>query len=97
VSQYWFTLQSSQFVDRITSLQNIPIFETSGGVFDNPPPTASAQADEASIAFRNCNAMPLTHPFTAGANQGKRGSINLVRVGPTLVASAGWTLRRRSG
>jgi len=87
-SQDWYTLQSNRFVDGGTSLQNIPIFETSGGVFDNPAPTTSVQVGNASVTFQDCDAMTLTYAFTAGINQGKDGVISLVRVGPTPAGCA---------
>jgi hypothetical protein len=82
-SQSWFTLQSNQFVPRTTSLDNIPIIETTGGIFDKPTPTTSAQVGVAKIAFTSCNAMTLNYSFTAGENMGIVGTINLQRVGPT--------------
>jgi pseudomonalisin len=81
-SQDWFTLQSRQFADGSTALADIPIFATSGGVFNSPTLTRSSQVGMASIAFQNCNAMTLTYSFTGGSNQGKSGTINIVRVGP---------------
>lgn len=82
-SQDWFTLQSGAFADGSTSLDNIPIIATSGGIFDNSTPTASATVGRASIVFQNCDAMTLGYSFTSGPNQGLSGSVNMVRVGPT--------------
>ncbi len=82
-SQDWFTLQSGHFVDGDTALAGIPIIATTGGVFDNAAPTASAQVGTASVVFQNCNAMTLSFTFTGGSNQGRSGTIDMVRAGPT--------------
>ncbi|MDR3388489.1 MAG: S53 family peptidase [Rudaea sp.] len=82
-SQNWFTLQSGQFVDGSTSLDNIAIAETSGGVFNSATPTTSVQVGTANISFQTCNTMTLSYHFTGGENQGLSGTINLARVGPT--------------
>jgi hypothetical protein len=82
-SQDWYTLQSNHFVPGITTLDNVPIIETSGGVFDNPAPATSSQVGVASIHFESCAAMTVSYRFTAGTDNGQAGSMNLVRVGPT--------------
>lgn len=82
-SQNWFTLQSGQFVTGMTSLDNIAIVETTGGVFNSPTAPTSAQVGTANIAFQSCNTMTLSYQFTGGENQGLSGTINLTRVGPT--------------
>ena len=82
-SQDWYTLQSDQFVAGSTSLDNIPIVETSGGAFDDPKPATIFQAGTAQIILHDCESMTLTYRFTAGENIGLAGSMNLVRVGPT--------------
>jgi YVTN family beta-propeller protein len=82
-SQQWFTLQSDQFIAGMTSLDNIPIVQTTGGAFDKPASTTSAQVGAAKIAFTSCNAMTLSYTFTAGDSAGLAGTINLQRVGPT--------------
>lgn len=79
--QTWFTLQS-KFADGATSLANIPIFATSGGIFDNPAAVVSAQVGTAAISFQSCSAMTLAYQFNRGANQGRAGTISLKRVGP---------------
>jgi YVTN family beta-propeller protein len=82
-SQDWYTLQSSHFTPSTTALSNIPIVETSGGIFANGTPTTSIQAGSADIVLQTCDAMTVNYRFTAGENQGISGSMNLVRVGPT--------------
>jgi hypothetical protein len=87
-SQDWFTLQA-QFVSGNKSLANIPIVETTGGVFDDPTSTSSVQVGTASIVFQSCTAMTLSYQFTGGTNTGLHGTIDLQRVGP---APAGCSL-----
>ena len=87
-SQDWYTLQSNQFVPGITSLDNIPIVETTGGVFDNSAPVTTTQAGTASISFQSCDAMTLSYQFTTGQNKGSAGSMDLVRVGATPAGCA---------
>jgi hypothetical protein len=82
-SQNWFTLQAGQFVNGSTSLANIPIIETSGGIFDNPAGVTKAQVGTANIVFQSCNAMSMTYQFTGGENTGLVGTIPLKRIVPT--------------
>lgn len=82
-SQDWYTLQSNQFTPGMTSLAGIPIVQTTSGVFDNPASTDSAQVGTANIVFQSCSAMTVSYSFTAGANKGLHGTLNLVRTGPT--------------
>ncbi len=81
-SQRWYTLQSGRFVPGISSLNGIPIADTSGGEFDKPTPATSVQVGSADIAFQNCNALTLTYRFTAGENAGLGNTLHLQRVGP---------------
>ena len=85
-SQNWFTLQADQFTNGSTSLANIPIIETSGGIFDNPARITEAQVGTANIVFQNCNAMSMTYQFTGGQNKGLQGTIPLKRIVPTQAA-----------
>jgi YVTN family beta-propeller protein len=82
-SQDWYTLQSGQFAPGTTSLSDIPIVQTSGGVFVNGTPPTSIQAGSADITLYSCALMTLKYRFTAGENSGLSGSMNLVRIGPT--------------
>ena len=81
-SQNWFTLQAGNFAPGTTTLGDIPIVETFGGVFDDPTQTTSFQAGTASITLHSCNAMTLSYEFKAGENKGVTGSVDLQRVGP---------------
>ena len=78
VSQRWFTLQSG-FTPGTTSKNDIPIYATTGGVFDNPAKPQTTQVGTANIKYQNCNALSLSYNFTSGEIEGFSGTINLVR------------------
>jgi len=81
-SQDWFTLQSDQFFPGMTSLNAIPIVDTSGGSFESNLPVKSIQVGSADVALTSCNSMTLAYRFTAGANAGATGTLHLQRAGP---------------
>ncbi|MDR2013510.1 MAG: hypothetical protein LBQ20_10870, partial [Rhodanobacter sp.] len=85
-SQLWFTLQSS-WTPTATSLNNIPIYLTTGGAFDQATPaTTTTPVGTASLAFQSCATGTMNYTFTAGPLSGKTGTFNLSRtagVGPT--------------
>jgi hypothetical protein len=87
-SERWYTLQTGvgQFVDGAAQLNDIALGETTGGVFNDPTSSTTVQVGSADIAFQSCNGLTLTYRFTSGTNQGKSGTINLIRVGPTPAA-----------
>jgi hypothetical protein len=62
----------------------LPLFETTGGVFDQatiPAPT-SAQVGTATVTFASCSSAQVSFNFTSGSSAGRSGAISLVRVGP---------------
>lgn len=89
-SEHWYTLQTGvgSFVGGTTQLNDVVIGETTGGVFNNPARATTVQVGSANIAFQSCNAMTLAYTFTSGTNQGKSGTINLQRTGPTPAGCA---------
>ena len=80
-SERWFTLQLGGFTPGTTTANNIPIYATTGGVFDSPTVVQTTPVGTASIAFQSCTAMTLTYTFTSGENIGASGTINLSRPG----------------
>ncbi len=88
-SQRWYTLQSTAFAPGTTSINNVPIYSTSGGTFNVGGGVTTTPVGTANISFASCSAMTLTYTFTAGANQGLSDTISLQRVGPV---PAGCTL-----
>jgi hypothetical protein len=87
-SEHWFTLQSG-FTPGSGTVTNVPIYQTNGGVFDQPTGVTTAPVGAATIVFHNCNSATLSYAFNAGSNSGRSGSIDLARVAP---ASASCTL-----
>ena len=62
----------------------LPLFETTGGVFDQAtlPAPASVQVGTATVTFASCTSAQVTFNFTSGSSAGRSGAISLVRVGP---------------
>ena len=62
----------------------LPLFETTGGVFDqaNVPAPASVQVGTATVTFASCTSAQVSFNFTSGSSAGRSGAISLVRVGP---------------
>jgi hypothetical protein len=80
-SERWFTIQSS-FTPGSGHVSNIPIYQTTGGVFDQPTSATTTPVGTANITYHNCNSATLTYTFNAGTNSGHSGSIDLARVTP---------------
>jgi hypothetical protein len=78
-SERWFTLQSS-FTPGSGHVSNSPIYQTTGGAFDQPTGVTTAPVGTANITYHNCNSATLTYTFNAGPNSGRNGSIDLARV-----------------
>ena len=62
----------------------LPLFETTGGVFDQAtlPAPASVQVGTATVTFASCTSAQVSFNFTSGSSAGRSGTISLVRVGP---------------
>jgi hypothetical protein len=80
--QRWFVAEIPYTVG--TRTFTMPLFETTGGVFDQPtvPKPSSAAVGTATLSFASCTAAQLTFNFTAGSSMGRSGTILLRRVGP---------------
>jgi len=81
-SQRWYTLQSGEFANGATSLSDIGIYASHGGVFDDPTATTTEKVGTADIVFTGCNALTLSYVFTNPENFGRTGTIHLTRTGP---------------
>jgi hypothetical protein len=82
-SQRWFSIQAPYAIGA-RSFTNVPIYETTGGVFTTPPPPGqpvTIAVGTASLTV-SCAAASLSYAFTAGENAGRSGTINAVRPGP---------------
>ncbi|MGH8173870.1 MAG: protease pro-enzyme activation domain-containing protein [Rhodanobacteraceae bacterium] len=80
-SQRWFSLQGNVTAG-VHTLDNLGIFVSSGGRFDDPATVTTTQVGTARITFPNCNAATLTYTFTSGDYAGQSGSISLQRTSP---------------
>lgn len=76
--QRWYTLQAS-LPDGVI-IDNIGLYETTGGVFDGSEATTTSAVGSARLEFDGCNAATLDYAFNAGADGQRSGSLNLVRV-----------------
>ena len=82
-SQRWYSIQSS-FTPGVSTYDSIPIFATSGGVFNSSTPVATGPVGTASLSFQSCTAATLSYEFTAGENAGQHGIISLARATPAV-------------
>ena len=87
-SERWYVIQAA-FTPGDKTITDAPIYAGSGGVFDNATAPTSSPVGTATITYQSCSAATLTYSFTAGANAGLSGTLNLTRTGPT---PAGCTL-----
>lgn len=78
--QRWYTLQST-YPAGSSSLNDIGIYNTTGGVFDSAVMTSTAPVGNAKLTFHTCSSATLTYAFTTGENAGKTGTLNLSRLG----------------
>jgi hypothetical protein len=81
-AQRWFTLQTAM-TPGSTRLDDVPIYVSSGGVFDQPADTTTTAAGQADIVFHSCSSATLTYRFDGGSGFPSSGTLNLARVGPT--------------
>jgi hypothetical protein len=85
-SQRWYTLQaplaSNGSAPSALTLENVPIYTATGGVFDNPAKTTNSQVGTATVAFSHCGTLTVTYNFTGGSNSGQSGKTNLQPLGP---------------
>ncbi|HVT33778.1 MAG TPA: S53 family peptidase [Rhodanobacteraceae bacterium] len=77
-SQRWYTLQGGYTPGRAT-IDDIPIYATTGGVFDDPHAVTTSAVGTASLDFHSCSATTLSYRFTSGENAGRSGTIALSR------------------
>ena len=87
-SERWYTIQAG-FAPGAKTITNAAIYATAGGAFNTAAAPTTAPVGTANITFTSCNAATLTYAFTAGANAGSSGTLELTRTGPT---PAGCTL-----
>jgi hypothetical protein len=81
--QRWFVGLLKPYVIGSRMLM-LPLFETTGGVFDQPtnPNPSSMPVGSATLTFASCTSAQLNFNFTSGSSMGQSGTIALTRVGP---------------
>lgn len=81
--QRWFVGLLKPYVIGSRTLM-MPLFETTGGIFDQPtnPNPSSAPVGSATLTFASCTSALLDFNFTGGSSMGQSGTLALTRVGP---------------
>jgi uncharacterized delta-60 repeat protein len=77
-SERWYTIQSP-YSPGVSSLQNIPIYQGSGGVFDAPSKVTTTQVGAGNIVFKDCANATFSYSFTSGPDAGTSGQLDLTR------------------
>lgn len=80
--QRWFTGQGAWVPG--SRAVTVPLYETTGGVFDQPsnPAPATNPVGTVTVTFATCASASVQFNFTAGSSAGKSGLIAVTRVGP---------------
>lgn len=107
----WYSLQGTTRLD--SPLVELQILRNRGGQFAAPPITQAEVVGSAQLRFTDCDRATLSYRFNDGVEQGRTGSMPLVRIGarvhgcrdaagvlqpPSLaVADAGGFTTRQSG
>jgi hypothetical protein len=80
--QRWYT--GSSTAPLAPGARSIPvtIYETTGGVFDDPAAPHSVIVGSGTLAFLSCTSATLNFTFTGGSSSGASGTIALTRIGP---------------
>lgn len=81
-AQRWFTLQTTM-TPGTSRLDDVPIYVSSGGVFDQPADTTMTTVGHADVVFHSCSSATLNYRFENGSGFPSSGTLNLARVGPT--------------
>lgn len=80
-SQRWFTLQAP-IASAARQVTNMPIYVSSGGVFDRESATTLKQVGSADLRFQSCSRATLDYRFQSGSGFPASGTLDLARVGP---------------
>ena len=79
-AQHWYTLQALTTAG-FTTLSGVGIYESSGGRFDAHATTTTTLVGTAGIRWHDCTSATMDYAFTAGANAGRSGTLDLSRLG----------------
>lgn len=77
--QRWHTLQAL-LQPGSAAVQDIGIYSTTGGTFDQPGSSPATQVGTARLTFHNCTSASLEYQFDSGTHGGRSGSIELTRL-----------------
>jgi hypothetical protein len=77
--QRWYTLQTTA-ATTATTLNDVGIYETTGGVFDRHATVSTSHVGTANIVFHSCSSATMSYAFTSGSNAGLSGSLDLTRI-----------------
>lgn len=80
--QRWYSLQAEHIAPGATTIDNVPIYSTTGGYMNAWTPVTTAPVGTASFSFESCSELTLTYEFSAGENAGLDGTSHLTRLGP---------------
>ncbi len=83
-SQHWYTLQAT-LGQGASNLNDIAIYETTGGTFNHSGGTTTAQVGTATLVFHTCTSATLTYQFHGGSSNGLNSSIDLTRLLPAPI------------
>jgi hypothetical protein len=82
-NQRWYTLQAENIAPDAASLTSVPIYLTTGGLFESIDwITTTTEVGRAGITFDSCSAMTLSYVFSGGENSGLSGTVHLARLSP---------------
>lgn len=77
-TQRWYTLQGN-LGPSTSTISDIGIYETTGGVFDSSAPVSTRRVGTAELLFGGCTIGLMDYSFTAGENAGQTGTLRLFR------------------
>jgi plastocyanin len=87
-AQSWYTLQAA-VSPGFTHVEDVGIYESTGGLFDQHADTTTTRVGTASLVFNSCTSLTMDYTFTAGPHAGLSGTLDLARLAPV---PAGCTL-----
>ena len=85
-SQRWYTLQVGSIAAGTKSIRAVPVYATTGGIFDNPAKTQIMQVGSADLSWLDCTHLDVAYTFTAGENEGLAGTLTLTHPAPNGAA-----------
>jgi hypothetical protein len=84
--QRWFSAQGAHTTSGTNALDDLTIYESTGGTFDAPDVVTTTPVGTATLTFDSCTSATFDYAFTAGEMSGKSGTIALTRLGTPLAS-----------